>query len=134
LNKTKREQIEKELDEKNVTDRKERAKIIFENGKPLMLNGQEVEEFITEELAKKYLELDSNEYNDTEIGNVKRTQKELIRVFASVNDKLKLGEGIGKGFQRFGAFCNLLFLKLISEHEEKQESEGKKVRISADYR
>lgn len=134
LSQTRRERLEQEFQEKNITDQKERVRIMFENGKPLILNGQEVEEFITEELAYKYQELDSNEYNTTDAKSIERTHEELVKIFASVNDKLRLGEGLGKGLQRFGEFCNLLFLKLVSEQEEKKEREGKKVRIVADYR
>ena len=71
---------------------------------------KKLKNLLPKELASKYLELeDSNEYNTTDAKRIERTHEELIRIFASVNDKLRLEEGLGKGLQRFGEFCNLLF-------------------------
>ena len=129
LSKTKREQIEKELDEKNTTDRKERAKIIFKSGKPLILNGQEVKEFLDEETALKYLE--TNEHNNID-EKVITSREELVRLFASANKELRKA-GLESGIERFGEFCNLLFLKLLSEEEEKREKLGQ-LRIGEEAR
>ncbi|MDR0727364.1 MAG: N-6 DNA methylase [Puniceicoccales bacterium] len=90
--------------------------------KPLILNQQEVDEFIRESLALKFL----NNYEvDTLSNEVRLGRQELIRIFGEANDMLR-SEGLRAGIDRFGEFANILFLKLISEAEEKNEAESGK--------
>ncbi len=100
------------------------------NLKPLMLNGEEVDEFIPEKLALLYL--DTNEYNTID-KNVIQSRKELIQVFSSANKELRK-EGLQAGIERFSEFCNILFLKLFSEQEEAREKTGKELRINKYFR
>lgn len=87
--------------------------------RPPILNGEEVDEFIREALALRYLT--SYEVN-TVSPKVQYDRKELIRIFDEANNMLR-GEGLRAGIERFGEFANILFLKLISESEQiKQES------------
>ncbi len=85
-----------------------------------ILNGEEVDEFIREALALRYLT--SYEVN-TVSPKVQYDRKELIRVFDEANNMLR-GEGLRAGIERFGEFANILFLKLISESEQIKRESG----------
>lgn len=82
--------------------------------RPPILNGEEIDEFIREALALRYLT--SYEVN-TVSPKVQYDRKELIRIFDEANNMLR-GEGLRAGIERFGEFANILFLKLISESEQ----------------
>lgn len=87
--------------------------------RPPILNGDEVDEFIREALALRYLS--THEVN-TISPKVQYDRKELIHIFDEANNMLR-GDGLRAGIERFGEFANILFLKLISESEQiKQES------------
>lgn len=85
-----------------------------------ILNGEEIDEFIREALALRYL--NSYEVN-TVSPKVQYDRKELIRVFDEANNMLR-GEGLRAGIERFGEFANILFLKLISESEQIKRESG----------
>ncbi len=87
--------------------------------RPPILNGDEVDEFMREALALRYL---STYEVNTISPKVQYDRKELIRIFDEANNMLR-GDGLRAGIERFGEFANILFLKLISESEQiKQES------------
>lgn len=89
----------------------------FANRTPI-LNGEEIDEFIRESLALRFLT--SYEVN-TISPKVQYDRKELISIFDEANNMLR-GDGLRAGIERFGEFANILFLKLISENEQlKQE-------------
>ena len=88
--------------------------------RPPLLNGEEVDEFIREALALRYLT--SYEVN-TVSPKVQYDRKELIRIFDEANNMLR-GEGLRAGIERFGEFANILFLKLISESEQVKKERG----------
>lgn len=88
--------------------------------RPPILNGEEVDEFIREALALRYLT--SYEVN-TVSPKVQYDRKELIRIFDEANNMLR-GEGLRAGIERFGEFANILFLKLISESEQAKKDRG----------
>lgn len=88
--------------------------------RPPILNGEEIDEFIREALALRYLM--SYEVN-TVSPKVQYDRKELIRVFDEANNMLR-GEGLRAGIERFGEFANILFLKLISESEQIKRESG----------
>jgi len=85
-----------------------------------ILNGEEVDEFIREALALRYLA--TYEVN-TVSPKVQYDRKELIRIFDEANNMLR-GEGLRAGIERFGEFANILFLKLISESEQITRESG----------
>lgn len=88
--------------------------------RPPILNGEEIDEFIRETLALKYL----NTYEvNTVSPKVQYDRKELIRIFDEANNMLR-GEGLRAGIERFGEFANILFLKLVSENEEIKRLRG----------
>ena len=88
--------------------------------RPPILNGEEIDEFIRESLALRFL-------NDYEVNTVSPTvqysRKELINIFDEANNMLR-GEGLRAGIERFGEFANILFLKLIDEIEQVKRDEG----------
>lgn len=95
---------------------------VFHTGanRPPILNGEEIDEFIREALAQRYLT--SYEVN-TVSPKVQYDRKELIRIFDEANNMLR-GEGLRAGIERFGEFANILFLKLISESEQAKKERG----------
>lgn len=98
--------------------------------KPLYLNHEEIDEFMRESLAIKYLE--SNEVI-TATKKVIKSRQELISIFGEANELLR-AEGMAAGVDRFSEFANLLFLKIISEREMLSEEEGKQNIIPKEYR
>lgn len=90
-----------------------------------ILNGEEIDEFIREALALRYL----NDYEvNTVSPKVQYDRKELIRIFDEANNMLR-GEGLRAGIERFGEFANILFLKLISETEQIKRERGTKTKF-----
>ena len=85
-----------------------------------ILNGEEIDEFIREALALRFLK--THEVN-TVSPKVQYDRKELIRIFDEANNMLR-GEGLRAGIERFGEFANILFLKLISESEQIKKESG----------
>ncbi len=91
----------------------------YANRTPI-LNGEEVDEFIRETLALRFL----NNYEVNTISpKVQYDRKELIRIFDEANNMLR-GDGLRAGIERFGEFANILFLKLISENEQSKLENG----------
>lgn len=88
--------------------------------RPPILNGEEIDEFIREALALRYLT--TYEVN-TVSPKVQYDRKELIRIFDEANNMLR-GDGLRAGIERFGEFANILFLKLVSENEQIKKESG----------
>ena len=99
-------------------------------GKPLMLNGEELDELIREVLAVKYIA--TNEVS-TLGKRVIQSRTDLISIFATVNNLLR-EEGLQKGLERFNEFANILFLKVLSEIEDGKEEHGERSLIDPAYR
>lgn len=85
-----------------------------------ILNGEEVDEFMREALALRYL---TNFEVNTVSPKVQYDRKELIRIFDEANNMLR-GDGLRAGIERFGEFANILFLKLVSENEQFKRESG----------
>lgn len=90
-----------------------------------LLNGEEIDEFIRETLALKFL---NNWELNTISPKVQYDRKELIKIFDDANNLLR-GEGLRAGIERFGEFANILFLKLVSENEDIKKEQG----INSDF-
>ena len=86
-----------------------------ENQEELLDNGTEVSTIKDIEFYKKFILSNSNNYVSDII--TINSKEELINVFSFANQKLRKA-GITKGMERFFEFSNLLFLKLISEHND----------------
>lgn len=102
----------------------------IESSKPLVLNGEEIDEFIKENLALQFL--DTNEVNTLD-KKVIKSRGELISIFETVNNLLR-EEGLQQGLERFTEFANILFLKVLSEVEDAKEQSGIKSKIAREYR
>jgi type I restriction enzyme M protein len=89
--------------------------------KPLLLNGEEVDELIRELTAIQYLEQGSNEL-DTIPKKIQLSRQELIGIFNEANNALRV-EGLRAGIERFSEFSNILFLKLFSEIDNLKEQQ-----------
>ncbi|HJD59051.1 MAG TPA: hypothetical protein LFV92_07990 [Rickettsia endosymbiont of Ceroptres masudai] len=87
------------------------------NNKPLILNGEEVKELLSEKEILAFTRANSNEAW-TIPQEVKVSIEELIYVFKNLNNILRC-EGIRAGIERFNEFANILFLKLLSENNKK---------------
>ena len=98
--------------------------------KPLILNGEELDELIREALAIKYI--GTNEVQ-TLGKRVIQSRSELISIFSTVNNLLR-EEGLQKGLERFTEFSNILFLKVLSEIEDGKEECGEQSFIDPAYR
>ncbi len=98
--------------------------------KPLMLNGEEVDELMREQLALKFST--SNEISTLD-KRVIKSRGELISIFGTVNNLLR-EEGLQRGIERFTEFSNILFLKVLSEIEDGKEERGERSKIDAAYR
>lgn len=83
------------------------------NKQGLILNGSDVRELLREIEALEFLKEKSN-IAYTIPREIVISRKELINVFANLNDKMR-SEGLKAGIERFGEFSNFLFLKLVSE-------------------
>ncbi|MDR1402701.1 MAG: N-6 DNA methylase [Tannerellaceae bacterium] len=98
--------------------------------KPLLLNQQEVDEFIREIIALKFL-------HDYKVNTISKEvlwgRQELIKIFGEANNLLR-GEGLRAGIDRFGEFANILFLKLISEVADDREVNGEVSELDVDCR
>ncbi|MCC8368992.1 MAG: N-6 DNA methylase [Rickettsia endosymbiont of Oxypoda opaca] len=87
------------------------------NNKELILNGEEVRELLREKEILAFLQANSNEAW-TIPKEVKVSRDELISIFKNLNTILR-SEGLRAGIERFSEFANILFLKLLSENNEK---------------
>lgn len=86
------------------------------NETPLILNENEIREFISPDQLNKFIKENTNEINTiSEIAI--ESKKDLINVFKYANNQLRRA-GITTGMERFTDFSNLLFLKLISENNQ----------------
>ncbi len=94
---------------------------------PLLLDDEPVVELLPPELLLRFANDGPNLVIPTK---AHKTKKELIAIFAEANDLLRK-EGLMEGIERFSEFSNLLFLKLISEIEEKREAEGESRHLEA---
>ncbi len=78
---------------------------------PPLLNGNELDEFIRQALALKFM---GNWDVNTISPKVQYDRKTLISIFDYANNLLR-GDGLSAGLERFSEFSNILFLKLLSE-------------------
>ena len=89
----------------------------FPSNDPLIFNGQEVKGLLEEDKLLLFINDDTNEI-DTTPKEIIKSKKDLIKIFKNLDDVLR-SEGLRAGIERFTEFSNLLFLKLISEHNQK---------------
>lgn len=96
------------------------TKNIIQN-RPLKIDGEEVQDFVDQITALRFLREGSEILSAPKGINFNRD--ELIAIFKGVN-KLLRKEGLRDGYERFSAFAEILFLKLIDEFENLSEHKG----------
>lgn len=104
--------------------------IHLKTGNTLVLDGDEIDSFFTENIALKFMNEDSV---NTISKKVVESRAELINIFKEANKILRT-EGLQAGHQRFSVFSNVLFLKLMSEMQEIKEKNGESADISYEFR
>lgn len=122
------QELEKALDQATIYAEKLNAPLIFAingtfcktrhitNAKSLFLNGQEVKELLRVKEALGFLSRNTNELY-TIPKEVIRSREDMISLFGDLNNVLR-SEGLRAGIERFSEFANVLFLKLLSEHQQ----------------
>lgn len=100
------------------------------DGKPLTLNGELVNQLLSESLVLRFLTEGSTVVSESP--KVVYTRDQLISIFKWTDDKLRK-EGLRQGVERFTEFANLLFLKLISELEDYNQEHGVPRRLQKKY-
>jgi len=101
----------------------------LDDNNELKINDKLIQNFISEHDLLKFISQGSSIID--EIKTVKHTRSELIKIFKDSNDLLRK-EGLREGIERFTEFSNILFLKYISEIEERNERVGNDRRLSED--
>ena len=92
----------------------------------LTIDNEPLHELISEEKLLRFLKEGSNISQVT--AQVKHTRDELIKIFEWADNLLRK-EGLQKGVERFTAFSNFLFIKIVSEIEDDREKRGLKKRF-----
>lgn len=93
------------------------AKHVFQN-RTLKIDGEELQDFIDELTAIRFVS-EGPEILSAPKG-LNFTREDLIKIFKETN-KLLRKEGLRDGYERFSAFAEILFLKLIDESERLNE-------------
>ncbi len=82
--------------------------------RPLKIDGEELQDFVDQFTSLRFIN-EGAEILSTPKG-INFTRDELMDTFKSVNNLLRK-EGLRDGYERFSAFSEILFLKLIDEYE-----------------
>ncbi len=89
--------------------------------RPLKIDGEELQDFIDQATALRFF------YEGAELlsapADINFTREELISIFKKINNSLRK-EGLRDGYERFSAFAEILFLKLIDEFEKLSQHKG----------
>ena len=92
----------------------------------LKIDGEELQDFVDQLTTLRFLNEGSEILSAPKGINFSRD--ELIGIFKTVNKSLRK-EGLRDGYERFSAFSEILFLKLIDESERLAEHRGEKRRF-----
>lgn len=99
----------------------------LEKNRELTINGKPLRDFISESILLRFVNEGADIIDDV-AKKQDYTKEELIKIFKESNDLLRK-DGLREGTERFTEFANVLFLKYISEMEEKNASEGKRRKL-----
>lgn len=86
--------------------------------KPLYFNNEEVDDLIQYSIILNYIH--SNEYSTLD-KNLIKSREELINIFKELNNSFR-DAGVRNGMPRIELFCNILFLKIIDELANQENS------------
>lgn len=90
-------------------------------GRTLKIDGEELQDFTDQFTALRFVQEGAEILSAPKGMNFNR--KELLNIFKTTNNLLR-EEGLRDGYERFSAFSEMLFLKLIDESEKLKESSG----------
>jgi type I restriction enzyme M protein len=94
----------------------------IEQSRPLKVDGEELQDFVDQLTSLRFI------YEGAEIlsapKGVNFTREELLDIFKTTNKKLRK-DGLRDGYERFSAFAEILFLKLVDESEKLNEHSGR---------
>lgn len=96
------------------------AKHVPQN-RPLKIDGEELQDFIDQLTALRFANEGAEILSAPKGVNCSRS--ELLDIFKATNNLLRK-EGLRDGYERFSAFAEVLFLKLIDESERLKEHQG----------
>src|SRR3989344_332640 len=93
-----------------------------EQGRPLKIDGEELQDFIDQLLSLRFIHEGAEILSAPKGVNFSRD--ELLSIFKKINKKLRK-DGLRDGYERFSAFAEILFLKLVDESEKLNEHRGR---------
>lgn len=93
----------------------------LEQSRPLKIDGEELQDFTDQLTALRFIQ-EGAEILSAPKG-INFTRDELLDVFKTTNKKLRK-DGLRDGYERFSAFAEILFLKLVDESERLNEHSG----------
>lgn len=94
----------------------------IKQGRPLKIDGAELQDFVDQITSLRFINEGAEILSAPKGVNFSR--EELIDIFKKTNKKLRK-EGLRDGYERFSAFTEILFLKLVDESEKLNEHSGK---------
>jgi type I restriction enzyme M protein len=89
--------------------------------RPLKIDGEELQDFVDQLITLRFV-AEGAEILSAPKG-INFTRDELLSIFKGTNNLLRK-EGLRDGYERFSAFSEVLFLKLIDESEKLHEHRG----------
>ena len=96
------------------------------NERPLKIDGEDIRQFIDHYTSLRFVNEGPEILSAPQ--NVQVSREELIRIFKRQANYLR-EDGLQAGLERFGAFSDVLFLKLIDELSQIREHAGKNTSI-----
>ncbi len=103
----------------------------LEENEELTINDEPIVDLISEPDMLKFAE--DCFLIDNKLKKLDYTKDELIKIYKLSNDLLR-EDGLREGAERFTEFANILFLKYLSEMEEKNVKDGKGAKIDKNKR
>ena len=104
--------------------------VFIPKDRPLKIDGEELQDFIDQHTALRFLSEGPEILSAPK--ELTTSRDELIKIFKKANNLLR-EEGLRDGFERFSAFADILFLKLIDESERLRQHQGKERTIESKY-
>ena len=98
--------------------------------RPLKIDGEQLQDFVDQATALRFINEGAEILSAPKDINFSRD--ELIAIFKNVNNLLRK-DGLRDGFERFSAFSEILFLKLIDEFEKLNQHKNLPSRFESRY-
>ena len=100
------------------------------DSKTLKIDGEELKDFVDELTALRFMSEGAEIYSAPK--GMLYNREQLLKIFKVTNNLLR-DEGLRDGYERFSAFAEILFLKLVDEAERLRELKGKERIIKKKY-